>query len=83
MMQVRPFEMQPAVLVNGSPKDAARFLVSVLCHEQGNPVPVAYVLNWMQLMHVRGPDFAPHAATCDDWLHEHSSDYRPDRLVGG
>jgi len=40
MPYVPPHEIAPAVLVAGSLKEAARFLLCTLCHEPVNPVPV-------------------------------------------
>lgn len=76
MTRVQPYEMAPAVLVSGSPKEAARFLVS-LCREQVNPVPARQVLNWLALLHVRGADFDSHVVTCHYWLHEHCHGHMP------
>ena len=81
MTRVQPYEMASAVLVSGSPKEAARFLVSAVCREQVNPVPARQVLNWLALLHVRGADFDSHVVMCHHWLHVHYHGHRP-RLSG-
>jgi len=78
---VPPHEIAPAVLVAGSLKEAARFLLCTLCHEPVNPVPVPSVLCWVKLLQARGADFASHVVTCECWLREHYRGYRP-RLPG-
>ncbi|CAG9252261.1 hypothetical protein PUN4_180140 [Paraburkholderia unamae] len=82
MPYVPPYEIAPAVLVTGSLKEAARFLLCTLCHEHEYPVPVPYVLCWVTLLQARGADFASHVVTCECWLQEHHRGYRP-RPQGG
>ncbi|WP_028207332.1 hypothetical protein [Paraburkholderia nodosa] len=72
------YEIEPRVLVSGSPGEADRFLVAVLFGTRENLIPVEYVLNWMKLFHERGDDFASRAATCQYWLYEHHRGYIPD-----
>ena len=79
MTATPPCEIEPAVLVTGSPRQADLFLPEVLFGAHENSIPVPYVLHWVKLLHARGDDFASHAATCHYWLYEHLRGYTPER----
>ena len=70
-------EIEPSVVVHGSPSESDHFLMAVLSGEQENLVPVRYVLNGVRLLQARADDFASHAATCHYWLCERHCGYTP------
>ena len=67
----------PTVIVEGTPTDVDRYLVSALWKTDGAGPSVADVIAWRRCLYERGEDFASHKAACYYWLCEHLPEYPP------
>jgi hypothetical protein len=66
-------DIEPLVILTGSPEEADRFLMSALWGDCDTFVSVPRVLGWADVLRQRGSDFASHAAACHYWLYERTA----------
>jgi hypothetical protein len=66
-------DIEPLVILTGSPEEADRFLMSALWGDSDTFVSVLGVLGWANVLRERGSDFASHAAACHYWLYERAA----------
>jgi hypothetical protein len=72
-----PFNVDvPPVIRTGSPGAVDRYLRSALWRAGGNSLPLLDVIEWTNVLRVRGDDFASHVSACHFWLYERSSSVR-------
>src|ERR1700754_3100474 len=73
MATFAPSDIEPLVILTGSPEEADRFLMSALWGDSDTFVSVLGVLGWADVLRGRGSDFASHAAACYYWLYENTA----------
>jgi hypothetical protein len=73
MATFAPSDIEPLVILTGSPEEADRFLMSALWGDSDTFVSVPGVLGWADVLRARGSEFASHAAACHYWLHERTA----------
>jgi hypothetical protein len=66
-------DIEPLVILTGSPEEADRFLMSALWSDSDTFASVVGVLGWADVLRERGSDFASHAAACHYWLYERTA----------
>ena len=73
MATIASSDVEPLVILAGSPEEADRFLMSALWGDSDPFVSVLGVLGWADVLRGRGSEFASHAAACHYWLYERTA----------